>query len=89
MYILAKRKMNPLLQSGVQKNKEANTMENILSVFTVLSVLIFWIPLFVTMLEWPTLLTGRKAPARAAVRSRPYGYTHCNCCRAGRLHRAA
>lgn len=50
-------------------------MENILSIFAVVSVMIFWLPLFLMMLEWPTLLTGRKVLARAVVRRRPYGYT--------------
>gem|GEM_PF-1712279 len=66
-------------------------MENILSIFAVVSVMIFWLPLFLMMLEWPTLLTGRKVLARAVVRNRPYGYTHRSCCRSDerRFHRAA
>jgi len=66
-------------------------MESVLSIFTVLSILIFWLPLFLTKLEWPNLLTARRAPARAPARRIPFGYTHCHCCRSEdtRLHRAA
>ncbi len=50
-------------------------MESILSVFTVMSIMICWLPLFLMMLEWPTLFYGRRVAAKVPVRRRPYGYT--------------
>jgi len=66
-------------------------MESVLSIFTVMSVLVFWLPLFLTMLEWPNLLKMRRAPAKVHIRRIPFGYTHCHCCRSEdtRPHRAA